>query len=579
MRREALAQGGLWVAGPARRWQLPEGWVRAAALVVVGALVLLPVGWLVAISLRPSMLQSGVTWKWYAYILQDAALWQRFWLTVLVSAATTLFCLVVGLPIAWFVARTDMPLAGFMESISILPFALPPLIGALAWSNLLAPRTGLLNMLLRQVLNLPTDSGPINLYSVWGIAFVMGLYYSPYVIQFAAAALKSMDSSLEEAARVFGANSLSTARRVTLPLILPAIVSSALLAFIFAAGQFTIPTLLGVPAGIYLYTTTIYQKMKLWPPNEPLATALGMVLVGLIAALTWLRRRMLARGSFTTVTGKGFRPAVVRLGALRWPAALFCLGYMGVAVVLPMLSLLYGSVLSYWRPTWRLEDFTLRNYAVLLRQPLTWHALKNSLALSVGGSTVAMALATVVAFLTVRARDGASRLLSYLSMLPAAVPGVVFGVGVLVAFIRPPLVLYGTIWILLVGYISHFLPVAVNAASSSLMQVHPELEESARLFGAGFLQTLWRVTVPLILPGILAGWVSLVIIFLRELAISVFVYSPGSEVLAVQLFELWNDGRVSVASALSVILAIITWALVVALRAAGRGRGAQPVSG
>jgi len=574
-----VAEPGLWVARTARRWQASEGWVRIAAVALVGALVLLPMGWLVAISLRKSMYQPGLTLAWSGYILRDPALWQRFWLTMLVSGATTLFCLAVGLPIAWFVARTNMPMAGLMESIAILPFALPPLIGALAWSNLLAPRTGLLNMLLRQLFNLPGDSGPINLYSAWGIAFVMGLYYSPYVIQFAAAALKSMDSSLEEAARVFGASSFATASRVTLPLILPAILSSGLLAFIFAAGQFTIPTLLGVPAGIYLYTTTIYQKMKLWPPNEPLATALGMVLVLVIAALTWLRRRMLARGSFTTVTGKGFRPAVVNLGVLRWPAALFCLGYIGVAVVLPMLSLVYGSVLSYWRPTLRVEDFTLRNYAVLLRHPLTWNALKNSLVLSIGGSTAAMALATVVAFLTVRARDGASRLLNYLSMLPAAVPGVVFGVGVLVAFIRPPLVLYGTIWILLVGYLSHFLPVAVNAASSSLMQVHPELEESARLFGAGFLQTLWRVTVPLILPGLLAGWVSLVIIFLRELAISIFVYSPGNEVLAVQLFELWNDGRVSVASALSVILAIITWALVAALRRISRSRTPQAVSG
>ena len=557
------------------RWFNWTNLISMPVVLVVAFMVTLPTVWLVVISFRPSTNVAGFTLRWYERLFTDPALLQRGLNTLLLAAGTMFFCLLIGLPVAWCLARTDMPFARQLNALAILPFVTPPLLGALAWSNLLAPRTGLVNILLRQWLGIEGNLGPINIYGVWGVAFVMGLYYSPYVINFVAGALSSMDSTMEEAAFAAGANGWTVARKITLPLVLPAIASSALLAFVFSAGQFTIPALLGVPGGMYVYSTTIHQQAKLWPPNLPLATALGMVLVVVAVALTWLRNRLTSRGSFVTVTGRGFRPRVIRLGPFRWVALAFCLVYMLLAAVMPILSLVYGSLLSFWRPTFSPSDFTLANYVALFETPMTWNAMKNSLILSVGGATLTMALAVVAAFITVRRKDPLAQGLGYFAMLPTAVPSVVLGVALLIAYLRPPLVLYGGLGILLVGYMTHFFPVGLNAAASSLVQVHRELEESARVFGANFLTMLRRITVPLIKPGVVAGWVTLVVIFMRELAISVFVYSPGNEVLAVQLYELWNDGRVTRASALAVLVILQTAIILGLLRFFGARVGSE----
>jgi iron(III) transport system permease protein len=533
--------------------------IQTSVALLVLFLVLYPVGWLWLGSLRTDPFTPDYTLMWYVKIFTDEVLWQRLTNTLFITVGTGLMCLILGVPMAWIVARTDTPLRRRFELIAVVPFMTAPLIGAIAWINLAAPRTGLLNLIYRQVFDPSLRYGPFNVYSLWGIIFCLGIYYSPYVFLFASGALRSMDPALEEASRVSGHGIFRTSFKITLPLVYPAITSGVLLAMVFAAGQFAIPALLGTPAQISVMTTTIYELMNRWPINRSLAAAIGNLLVFFTFLLLYIRGKLLARGAFTTVTGKGYRPDVIKLGKWKYLTLSICILYSIVVFVLPMFALAYGSLVKFWSVKISLSRLTFWNYSYLFTEhSLTYVALKNSLLLAVFGATVCVLISSVISFMVHRGKSPWRHTLEYIAMMPVGVPGVVFAVGILLGWIRPPLALYGTLGILFVGYISRFLPVGVRASSSSLVQVHPELEESARVAGTTWGGTLLRITLPLIKPGVQAGWMTLFIIFLREFGVSLFLYSPGNEVVSIMLYEFWEDGDMMRASAMSMVLIGIT---------------------
>lgn len=372
-----------------------------------------------------------------------------------------------------------------------------------------------------------------------------------------------------------GAGQAATTALVTLPMVAPAILSGAFLAFVLALEQFGVPAVLGLPARIPVLTTKIWTTISEYPPQYGQGSALCVVLLLLTVVGVFLQRRLMRRRRFTTVTGKGARPRLVRLGGLRWVTLGLGCVYLMAAMVLPMGVLVLASFRSIWTQQLAWSQLTLHNYGYILTEyPLSRQALTNSLLLGTGGATVAILLAAAVSFLSLRARLPGHRALEQLSMLPLAFPGTVLAYGMLRAWIQPPLVLYGTMWILLAAYVGRYLPYGVQSTSSTLAQIHPELEESSLMSGASWPATFRLITLPLLRSGIVAGWILLFVSFLRELSASVLLYTPKQVVLSVALFDLWASGDIGYLAALSVLMIVIAVAALGVLRwlgAAGPG--------
>jgi len=549
-----------------------ESLIPVAAVTIVAVLVLYPLGWLVRMSVSVAPENPSLTLQWYTEVYTSSTVLKCLVNSFLFAGGSSLMALIFGVSLAWIVVRTNTPLADKLEMIAILPFITMPYVGAIAWSLLASPRVGFLNKLLRALVGLSVERGPLDIFSLPGMIWVMGLFSTSYVFVFVASALRNMDPVLEEAAKVSGSGNFQVMRTITLPMILPAILSSTLLAFVVGMGNFGIPSLLGVPAQTLVISTLIYQKLAFWPTNFSLAAALGSMLFVISMLGMYLHGRILGSREFVTVTGKGFRPSRVDLGKFRYAALGFCIVYLTVSVGLPFFSLLFGSFTKYWTSDVRMDVLTLENYRwILFDYGLTWTGLRNSFLLATSAATGCMLLAVLVSWIRLRTDWRARRLLDYLSMVSVGIPGVVLAEGVMFAWIRRPVVLYGTIWILLVAYVTHFIPFGVRSASSGLRQIDSELEECSRICGASWFTTFRRVTLPLVRPALFGGWVLLFIMYMRELTMSIFLYSPGNHTAAVAIWELWDAGRFPKVSALSAILVFISVVgVLVARRLLGR---------
>lgn len=545
----------------------PLWWAQAAVLLLLGYLVLFPSVVLMLESVRDTA--GRWTAVWYAQVYTDPANYRALGNSLIVAAGSAIFASILGTCLAWVVARTDTPCRGLLEVSTLVPFICPPFIGALAWTLLGSPNTGLLNQGVRGLFGLERL---VNIYSLGGMVLVIGLYTAPFVLLIVGGALRSMDASMEEASMMAGAGQTATTVLVTLPMVAPAILSGAFLAFVLALEQFGVPAVLGLPARIPLLTTKIWTTISESPPQYGQGAALCVVLLLLTVVGVVLQRRLLRRRRFTTISGKGARPRLVRLGGFRWIAFGLGCAYLIGAMVLPMGALILASVRTVWTQQLVWSQLTLQNYRyILMDYPLSRQAMTNSLLLGAGGATLAILLAAVVSFLSLRARLPGHRALEQVAMLPLAFPGTVLAYGMLRAWIQPPLVLYGTMWILLAAYVGRYLPYGVQSTSSTLAQIHPELEESSLMSGASWPATFRFITLPLLRSGILAGWILLFVSFLRELSASVLLYTPKQVVLSVALFDLWASGEIGYLAALSVLLIVIAVAALAALRRLGAG--------
>jgi iron(III) transport system permease protein len=475
--------------------------------------------------------------------------------TIIVAFGTALFSVIVGTFLAWAVVRTDMPGRRLVELASIIPFISTPLIGALAWILLASPQTGLINQAWRFF---GGDDALLRIYSMWGIIFVQVLYETPVVFLLVAGALRSMNPTLEEASLSAGAGIVQTTLRVTLPLVLPAILAGALLVFILAAEQFGVPAVLGTPAKIRVLTTSIWEAQSVYPPRDGLAAALSLTLLVIALGGLWLYQRMLGTRSFTTVSGKSAQPRRIELGPIRWMLLGICVLYLLLAVVLPLTTIFLSSIRTIWTADFRWEQFTLTNYHyVLFAYQPAQRAIVNSLFLGVVGATATILLCAFIAFLTQRVRLPGHKFLDTLSMVPMGFPGIVLAVGLLHAWIYPPLVLYGTIWILFIAYMTRYIPLGVRSISATLSQIHPELEESSQSSGASWWKTFRYITLPLLRPGIFAGWALLFVAFTRELSASILLYSPSLEVLSVVVYDMYQEGNFRALSALTTLQVVV----------------------
>ena len=542
----------------------PAAVVMAVAAAVLFFLVLYPLFWLFYGSFAYSdQASSGTVFSQFWQLPGLARAFQNT-LELLLGAVPLSF--LFALPLVWIVTRTDTPLKGLIEIAAVLPFITPPLIGAVAWALLAAPRTGLINEFARQ---LGATAPVLNIYSMRGLIFVMSLYVSPYVFLTVQAVMQRMDASLEEASLIAGASLRATVFKVVLPLCMPALLSAGILVTTRILEEFAIPGVLGAPTGIYTITTYIYyQAISYLPPRYEVAALLASLLMGLTGVLLLVQSRILGGSRrFTTVSGKGHPPRLLRLGPWRYLTLAYALSYIGLTVALPYLVLLYAAFISHWGAPPVLSNLTLANFAATFDPALsTRSGLVNSLILAVSGATFATLLTLIISYMITTAKPWIRNILDFVSSIPLAMPGPVIAVAVLWAYLHEPFVLYGTLWILLVAYVTHYLPYGVRTITGSFRQLSPDFERAAAACGAGRLAGFRDILFPLVRPGILAGWMLMFISMIRELSSSIFLFVPGTETTAVTLLEMWQEAMFSGVAVLSLTLILISISVVVLVR-------------
>ena len=543
----------------------------AAAVAGLIVLVVLPLLFLLAGSFRG---EQGLSLEHFAEALSGRLYLQALGNSLVLGAWTGLFSILIGLPMAWAVSRTNVPGPALFRVTATLSYLSPPFLTAIAYVNLFSPNAGLINVLMRDVIGAPWLT--FNIFTMAGLVLVTVLHTFPFVFLLASSALQSVDASYEEAAQMLGAGKLRTALLVTLPLIAPAVLAGTLLAFVNAIALFGSQAILGLPGRIVTLPTRIYALFD-YPPQYGLASALSLLFIAITVAALYVQHRFLARRSYVTVGGKGGRRQLVDLGPLRWLLFAFCVLVFVVAIVLPYGALIAVSLskswgLSFW------QGLTLANYRfVLFEYGVTQRAILNSLLLATLAATIVVLLGTVIGWIDVRTRAPGRRLLDYVSLVPLGLPGIVMAVALIQFWLTMPVALYGTLTILLLAYVGRYMPLGVRAANSSLRQIDPALEESARVLGASWGRTLREVTLPLIRPGLFAGWLLVFVPVIQELSASILLFSSSSITLAVAVYNLYETGYTEPVAALAMVnMAIISMALLAAhWLASGRADGAM----
>lgn len=489
-------------------------------------------------------------------------------LTIFLALLVTLLSVAIGVSMALLVGRTDLPAKRLVDLLVITPLFLSPFTGLIAWIMLGSEKTGFINGLLAATGSaIGLDIGPaINIWSFGGVVWIMVIFFCPFAYLFTVGNLRSMDSSLEEAARMNGATPLQTLWNITLPLVLPAIVASGLLIFILAAEMYTIPGIIGSNAGFTTLPWKIYEDSTVFPVHRAHAAASGTLLLWVTIFGIWLQRRITRRAErFVTITGKGFRGTPLPLGRLKWVAIAWIAIYVMSAVVMPFGALVLSSMMKYTAPAITADLFTLQHYVEIINLPSMHQALWNTAWLAVLCGVICVVIGFLISFMEVRQPSFATRSLAAMGVLPVAVPGLVYGIGLLWLYLKTPL--YGTPWVLLLAYIAKFLPYGVIVSRSAILQIHPELAESARMTGASNLQSIQKIVMPLLKPTLIAILFFVMLMSIKELSASVLLYSQRSQVLSVLTWHYMDAGNYQFAAAVGAIQSLMMMALVLVTRA------------
>jgi iron(III) transport system permease protein len=459
------------------------------------------------------------------------------------AVGSTVVAVTLGTALAYLIVRTDVPFKPLMMAASLVPLIIPGVLHTIAWIFLASPEIGILN---QNVIEPATGGRAFDIFSIPGMIMVEGLHLAPLVFLLMVASFRSMDPSLEESAIMSGARLPTVIRRVTIPLSRPALYASILIIVVRALESFEVPALLGLPGGVWVFTSRIWRVLKDKPPDYGAAGALAMSLLIITSLLVFWHSRLAKRSrAYQTVSGKGFRPRPVSLGVWRWPATALIVSYFVVAVLLPLSVLAYASTQLFYSPPSRytLSHMTLDAYRHVIHTDLFVSSVKNSVILGLGSATTVMLLAAVAAWVVVRTELPGRWLVDNHAFLPLIVPGLVLGVAILFVYLRLPITIYGTLWILFLAYLTRYIPYGMRYASTSMFQIGRELEESALTSGAGWLQSFRRIILPLLVPGMIAGWIYIVIVSVRELSSTIILYSPGKQVLSIVIWEQWQNGE------------------------------------
>ena len=540
-------------------------------IIIVGFLTICPVLMLVLGSFSEGFGSLGVfTVQKYVEAYTDPAFADILLNTLIFTLGSAAVATMLALFLAYMNTRTNIPFKFMFGIISIIPMMIPHILFAVSWVLLLNPSNGILNRLLMDIFGL--EKALFNIYTLPGMILVEGLLDLPIAYLILAPAMSAFDISLEESSKVCGASTLRTLVKVTLPVLRPAILASVILVIVRSLASFAVPSIIGMPGRKYVLATHIYRTISTgFAADYGKAAAIGMSALAASIVLIYLYRYLTAEGGkYVTVTSRGFKPALIDLKAYKYPMFTVVGVLSFVLIVLPVVVLFYTSMLPYVMApgTRAFSSMSWKNWIDVLKDPISLLALKNSLFLGLVGATLGVILSIFVSYVIVKVRSVASGILESLSFLSFSFPGIVIGVGFMWFFVRTPL--YATIWALLIGYIATYLPYGIKPISSAFVQIHSHLEESARVSGASPLYTMRRIVIPLLIPGIISGWILMSTMFVRELTLSVVLSRPGTEVLAVQIFRFAEDGLWGRLSALGIIMIFFSSTLVIAASLLGR---------
>jgi iron(III) transport system permease protein len=500
----------------------------------------------------------------------DREFYLLFWNSIKYAVGTCLVSFTIGTYLAWVNERTNTPFKKLFIVMALIPFIIPGILSTIAWILLLSPKIGLINLVVKAALGL--ESAPFNIYSMGGMVWAEAIHLYPLVFLLMSASFRNMDTSLEEAALTAGSSTFTTLRRVTLPLMRPAMFGVLLVMFVRGIEAFEVPALVGVPAKISVFTTKIFLAIHQFPSDFGLAGAYAVTLLVISGAGVLVYQKMTRKEErFATVTGKGYRPRVIDLGPWKWVTFATSFLIFFLAVILPVFILLWSSFIPFYGIPSRelLSKLTLANYQYVLTYPLALTAFKNSFILSVSSATLVMLLTSVIAWITVKSKIPGRVFLDNLAFIPIAMPGIVLGVSLIWVYLTLPIPIYGTIWVLLLAYITKFMPYGIRTSSASMIQINKELEEASLASGGTWFQTFRKVVLPLLMPGFVAGWIYISIISLRELSTSILLYSYNSTVLSIMAFDLWEGGQYTYVCALGVLMVLMLVAMAFIARRLG----------
>jgi iron(III) transport system permease protein len=549
----------------------PQLILVAIAAGVMAYLTLIPLAMLVYGSLKsgPPGVAGSLTLRNYLVLFEDWRLVGALINSLIFSTGSSSLAFIAGLYFAWMTERTNVPWRGAIYTCILIPMIVPGILTTVGWIILFGRRSGIVNLIATQWLGFDQ---PIEINNMAGMIWVQGVDQIPLAFLLLAAALRSMDPSLEEAAMVAGSGIMRTTLRITVRILLPAILAVWMITFVRAIETFEVPALIGMPAGILVFATEVYLATKTVPTDFGLASTFAVVYlaittIGVILYLRWTA----ASEQFATITGKGYRPKVFDLGRWRSTIATMNLLLCLVIFILPVLIVVWSSFLPFYMAPSQtaLASLTLENYKNLWNFPLVHRALWNSFILGISSSTITMLLTAIVAWIIVRTSWRGKGALDFLAFSPIAMPGLVLGIAILWLYLVLPLPVYGTLWILLIAYVTKYLPYGMRACSSSMLQIKKELEEASEASGASWSYTFKRVVLPLLAPGFVAGWIYVITHSFRELSTSIMLYRSGTEVISIVLFELWDGGQYPALSALGMVLIVILVVISLIARAIG----------
>jgi iron(III) transport system permease protein len=530
---------------------------------VLCVLIVLPLSWLFLYSLTDA--KGALTLANFYRLFSESAFLDPLITTFIIATSSAIICCAVAAPMGWLVARTDLPFSGVIRALVTASFVTPPFLGAIAWELLAAPNSGLLNKIFRAVTGAEQDTHLFNIYTLEGIIFVISCYTFPYVFVLVANSLDRTPGELEDASSILGGGRWYTARRITIPLVMPALLAGALVAFLQAMTLFGSPAILALPAGFHTMTTKIWSLFQ-YPPKPELAAAASLPLLILTVFLLRAEHMILGRRGYSVVGGKYGAPRLIPLHRWRIPAFVICLTVLMLPVFLPYAALFNAafSPVATTFLTW--QNATLHNIEfVLFDLSAASLALKNTVILGTATATIGTAIALIIAYVTARQAVTGWRVLGFLATAPIAIPGIVLGVGLFLSYTRPPFVLYGTLWILLIAFVTISLPSSYQQLQAAFRTIHPELEDASRILGATRLQSLWQITAPLLRTGVIATWCFVFVGVMRELSAAIILFTSETKVISVLIYDLNESGDLGAISVIGIGMLIITFSVVIAV--------------
>ena len=554
---DALTLGGQKLA--ARRFDLSWPIFILLAL-LLGVLVLLPLFWLVYYSLTTKA--GAPTLQNFITLVTDRAILRSYGIAFAMSLGVGALACVMAAPMAWLVARTDLPGRRLIRALVTASFVTPPFLGAIAWEILAAPNSGIINNIYRSIFGLPPSAYLFDIYTFTGLVFAIACYTFPYVFTLVANALDRVPSDLEDASSILGGGAMTTLRRVTFPMVLPAMLAGGLIAVLQALTMFGSPAILALPAGFHVITTKIWSLFQ-FPPRLGLAAAAALPLLALTIVLLWGQKKILGRRGYTVLGGKSGAPRVTSLGRWKWAAILFVGFILCLTVVFPYLALLRTALTQTLGAPLSWDNLTLHHVNfVLFEFSATKLAMQNTFILGIATATAVTAIALVVSYLVTRRSVAGSQVLGMLATAPIAIPGIVLGVGLFLSYANPTFMLYGTLWILLIAFLTIEMPAGYQQMSSAFQGVHPELEEASRILGASRLKTLWRITAPLLRTSVIATWCFVFVGTIRELSATILLTTANTKLVSVIIYDLNESGDLGAISVLGILLLAVSFVVV-----------------